>query len=57
MKSSIFLLVSFGLLSLLSSTALARPASISDFTGKTICWNDGDKSTSLPDGKLRRGLI
>ena len=56
MKSSLFLLAAVGLLPLFSSSAVARPASISDFTGKTICWNDGDKSTFRADGKLEDSL-
>ena len=32
--------------------ALARPVTVADLSGKSICWNDGDKQTYSPGGKF-----
>jgi hypothetical protein len=32
--------------------ALARPVTVADLSGKTICWNDGDKQSYSPGGKF-----
>ena len=32
--------------------ALARPVTAADLSGKSICWNDGDKQSYSPDGKF-----
>jgi hypothetical protein len=32
--------------------ALARPVTTADLSGKTICWNDGDRQTYSPGGKF-----
>jgi hypothetical protein len=38
---------------LLSSLpAIARPTTSSDFSGKKICWDNGENLTYRPDGKL-----
>jgi hypothetical protein len=52
MRSSVLLLAGISLSSLLASSAVARPANVSDFSGKTICWSDGNKSTFHANGKL-----
>jgi hypothetical protein len=53
MKSSLLLLAGACWFSLfLASSAVARPATVSDFSGKTICWDMGNKSTFHADGKL-----
>ena len=32
--------------------AFARPVTAADLSGKSICWNDGDKQSYLPGGKF-----
>jgi hypothetical protein len=32
--------------------AFARPVTAADLSGKSICWNDGDRQTYSPGGKF-----
>ena len=45
------LATSVGFSWLLLSTAIARPVTSADLSGKTICWDDGTKETYQPGGK------
>jgi hypothetical protein len=45
------LAISFGLSLLLLSTAIARPVTTADLSGKTICWSSGLAKTFYPGGK------
>ena len=36
--------------------AVARPATTEDLAGRTICWDNGEKSAFLPGGKYENSL-
>ncbi len=37
--------------------AMARPATVKDLAGRTICYNNGEKATYFRDGKYQNNLI
>jgi hypothetical protein len=51
MKTPLSLATSVGFSLLLLSTAIARPVTTADLSGKTICWDGGFVKTFYPGGK------
>jgi hypothetical protein len=37
--------------------AMARPVTVKDLAGRTICYNNGEKATYFPGGKYQSNMI
>ena len=49
--------LAFGLSLAFVCCAMARPATVKDLAGRTICYNNGEKSTYFRDGKYENNRI